>query len=154
MKFLLYTFATLWFVAGMALLLLVGIGLWSGWFSMPAAIPRQPLSSVGSGEGLFALAIVGLWLWTFLFPALLAGALAALLGRFDRLQQTLGGVDAGLEADDHLHRQGPGNQADERATPDVTPARPARTKREPYIGTDREDLGPKLKQFHVPPQVR
>jgi hypothetical protein len=77
MKTILYVFAIGWFLAGVAVLL-GGQQFWMG---------AAPLPAVSGALG--AAGIAWEWVWTFPMPALLAGALAAVLGRLDEIRDVL-----------------------------------------------------------------
>ena len=154
MKTLLYAFAMLWFVTGMALLALAALGLSSGWLAWPMASIAEAGSDAGLPADLRLLVIAGFWLWTFLLPALLAGALGALLGRFDRLHRVLAGDDQRPGRDEMQSPRGAAPRAESRPTAETPAGRAAKSKVEPYIGADRDELTPTLKQVQIPPRAR
>jgi len=78
MKTILYVFAIGWFLAGLVALL-AGQQFW-----------MEPAPSLPPSSGALATAAAGWqWIWTFPIPALLAGALAAVLGRLDDIREAI-----------------------------------------------------------------
>jgi hypothetical protein len=96
MKTLLYVFAFVWFLTGLATLI-SGQHIWMG---------ISPGDAPAAGNAAIAdTATLGwLWLWTFPMPALLAAALGALLGRLDEIRDAIEFAteprDDGDESDD------------------------------------------------------
>ena len=78
MKTILYAFAIGWLLTGLVALL-AGQQFW-----------MEPAPALPTASGVVATAAAGWqWIWTFPMPALLAGALAALLGRLDDIRETI-----------------------------------------------------------------
>ena len=81
MKSLLYVFAFVWF--------LIGLGALIGGQQFGMGILGGGVPSI-SGGAVPSVATLGwLWLWTFPIPALLAGALGAVLGRLDDIRDAI-----------------------------------------------------------------
>lgn len=79
MKTILYVFAIGWFLAGLAALA-GGQQFWMGTAQQALPPTSGTLGAAGIGWE---------WIWTFPMPALLAGALAAVLGRLDEIREAL-----------------------------------------------------------------
>jgi hypothetical protein len=92
MKMILYVFAIGWFLAGLVALL-GGQPFWLG----PAQQALPPASTT-----LGITAIGWEWIWTFPMPALLAGALAAVLGRLDEVRDAIEYSHEQRDDDDEL----------------------------------------------------
>ena len=95
MKTLLYVFAFIWFLAGLAALI-SGQQIWMG--ASPGGMP-----AAGSAAGPDTATIGWLWLWTFPMPALLAAALGALLGRLDDIRDAIEFAHESREEPDDPH---------------------------------------------------
>jgi hypothetical protein len=81
MKTLLYVFSFVWIFLGLGAL--VG-GQQFGMGSLQIGIPSS------SGDAVHGTAVTGwFWVWMFLMPSLLAGALGALLGRLDEIREAI-----------------------------------------------------------------
>ena len=103
MKSLLYVFAFVWF--------LIGLGALIGGQQFGMGILGGGVPSI-SGGAVPSVATLGwLWLWTFPIPALLAGALGAVLGRLDDIRDA---IELGHERDDSDESQ---PEAKERVDP-------------------------------------
>jgi hypothetical protein len=101
MKTILYLFGIGWFLTGL-LALLAGQQFW-----MQTAQPvLPPVSGTAATVG-----IAWQWIWTFPMPALLAGALAAVLGRLDDIREA---IDFSNEPDEVEITQ---SEAGERVAP-------------------------------------
>ena len=90
MKTLLYVFAFAWFLIGLAVLLggqQIGMGALLGGDQSASGGAVPDAASLG-----------WIWLWTFPMPALLAGALGAILGRLDEIRDV---IDFANEHDAH-----------------------------------------------------
>jgi hypothetical protein len=110
MKTLLYVFAFVWFLIGLGALIggqQFGMGILQG-----GAVPD-------------AATLGWFWLWTFPMPALLAGALGAVLGRLDDIREA---IDFANEHDAH---------DDNRTEPDE--------RMDPYIGEGYLETHPDTK---------
>jgi hypothetical protein len=106
MKTILYVFAFVWFLAGLATLIggpQLGMGALLGGDA-----------SVSAGAVPDAAPLGWLWLWTFPMPSLLAGALGAVLGRLDDIREAI-------------------DFANEHDVPDENRAEPEE-RMDPYIG--------------------
>lgn len=79
MKTILYIFAVGWLLIGLVALL-GGQAPWMSSASQEFATASGPLSAAGIGWE---------WIWRFLMPSLLAGALAAMLGRLDKILEAI-----------------------------------------------------------------
>ena len=81
MKVLLYVFAFVWF--------LIGLGALIGGQQIGMGILQGGTPSVSEGTISDAATLGWFWLWTFPMPALLAGALGAVLGRLDEIRDVI-----------------------------------------------------------------
>ena len=106
MKTILYVFAFVWFLAGLATLIggpQLGMGALLG--------ANAPVSGGAVPD---AASLGWLWIWTFPMPSLLAGALGAVLGRLDDIREAI-------------------DFANEHDVPDENRAEPEE-RMDPYIG--------------------
>jgi len=81
MKTILYVFAFVWF--------LIGMGALIGGQQFGMGILQGGAPSVSGGAVPDAATLGWFWLWTFPMPALLAGALGAVLGRLDDIRDAI-----------------------------------------------------------------
>jgi hypothetical protein len=126
MKTILYVFAFVWF--------LIGIGALIGGQQIGMGSLQGGLPSTGSGAIPSTMSIGWYWLWMFLMPSLLAGALAAILGRLDDIRDAI-------------------DFADEQDASDDTPPTPEE-RVDPYIGegylsADPDRASPSSRQKHI-----
>jgi hypothetical protein len=120
MKTILYVFAFVWFLIGLAAL----IG--GPQLGMGALLGGDPSVSGGVTPG--AATLGWFWLWTFPMPSLLAGALGAVLGRLDDIRDL---IDFANEHDAH----------------DENPPEPEPEERlDPYIGESYLEAHPGAKR--------
>jgi hypothetical protein len=119
MKTILYVFAIGWFLAGLVALL-GGQTLWMGTASQELAPASGPLSAAGIGWE---------WIWSFPMPALLAGALAAVLGRLDDIREA---IEFSSEPnDDDVPEPEAGNRTDPYIDESYLQSRPEETPSPP-----------------------
>jgi hypothetical protein len=81
MKTILYVFAFVWFF--------IGIGALIGGQQLGTGSLQGGMPSLGSGGVSDTLSAGWFWLWMFLIPSLLSGALGAILGRLDDIREAI-----------------------------------------------------------------
>jgi len=81
MKTILYVFAIAW--------LLTGLGALIGGQHLGIGPSQGGMPSMGAGGVSDTVSAVWFWLWMFLIPSLLAGALGAILGRLDDIREAI-----------------------------------------------------------------